>query len=245
MPEEPEQMEVKELAPEGEVLPALPIDIEIPLWKRPGVRAGGIIAFLLGLSGWLLTNFFQVRGFVSIPASRIDLYLAAVLVIAVVWILARNIQRPRIGWPIAISVLILALACGLDRLTMPPNEQPGASVNPCQSGDLARVLTPQGQRGFNGAVDQFVVNANNFIHADYDLQKTPQRFAADEQKWYSDVSNYLGREVPDKTYGECFAKLHTESKDDSTNEEKIEDDLYGQAVSEKNLLIEYRQELGN
>lgn len=125
MPEEPDQKEVTELVPRGEVLPAVPSGIRISFWNRPTGRIVATGLCLLPIASVLAQNFFQLRGYVNILASRIVLYLAAACVSGWLWIWARNTQKPRILWPIIATLVIFAAAFGLDWKTSPiiPEEQ--------------------------------------------------------------------------------------------------------------------------
>jgi hypothetical protein len=129
----------REIVRKGEVLPPAPIAEEINFWRRRQVRVYGSGLFLLGIAAWLGQNFFQLRGYVNLLASRIDLYCAAALVVLWIWIWARNIAAPKILLPAMASVLIFIMAFAMDRLTLPhaalppvvspsPKEQPQAAV---------------------------------------------------------------------------------------------------------------------
>jgi hypothetical protein len=118
----------RELVRAGEVLPPAPIVDDNSFWRRSRVRAWGSALFLLGIAGWLGQNFFQLRGYVNLLASRIDLYCAAGLVACAIWIWARNAAVPKFWIPLIGSILIFAIAVALDLLTL-PLAAPPASVS--------------------------------------------------------------------------------------------------------------------
>jgi hypothetical protein len=123
MPENEHQEIVRS---EGEVLPARPIKTTLPMWKQPAVRIIGGGICLLSIAGWLGSNFFQLRGYVNLLVSRIDLYLAALCVVLFAWVCAMNVPRRKFLIPSALTLLIFGAAYGLDRLTLPKK----ASVAP-------------------------------------------------------------------------------------------------------------------
>lgn len=127
MPEH-EQVESMGLVPQDKVVPVTPIDTEIRYWNRPALRIGVGGVVLGGVAAWLGSQFFQLRGYVNIAASRIDLVLVALCVIAWIWILARNIPKPKTLLPSIGTVVVLALAVGVDQLTL--SRTKSASVSP-------------------------------------------------------------------------------------------------------------------
>ena len=109
----------KDIVRRGELLPAAPTGNRLDLWKHPAVRIvlGGLS--LIPVAGWLLQNFLQMRGVVSVMGSRLSLYAAAVCLILWIWILARNSKTTRILWPTITSLVILGIAFLLDFETLP------------------------------------------------------------------------------------------------------------------------------
>ena len=69
-----------------------------------GVSAVG----LLGIAGWLLQNFLQLRGVVNLLASRIDLAFLAICLLAVVWILTIGVRNATIIRIFLVLLVIVA-----------------------------------------------------------------------------------------------------------------------------------------
>jgi hypothetical protein len=123
----------KEIVPQGEVLPATEPVGPPKLWKSPKVRIGLGGLGLGGLTIFCTNNFFQVRGFMSLLTSRIDLGVIALCAIAFIWIWARNVRKPKTLLPLIGSVIVIVLAFGLDRIIPPP---PKANSSPQQSASM-------------------------------------------------------------------------------------------------------------
>lgn len=135
----------RELAPRGEVLPAGQPNTKIHMWNRPEVRAFASGICLLPFAGWLIQNFFQLRGYVNLLASRIHLYSAAACVAAWVWIWARNTQRHKKVLPAILTIVIFVVAFGADRVTLPHTEE---SPNPQQFPTAAEIAREVRRLGF-------------------------------------------------------------------------------------------------
>ena len=86
--------------------------------RKPGVRVV-LASLLLPIVGWLFNNFIQMRGYVSILGSRIDLAIAAVLVVIWVWIISRNLPRWRNRTGICLTAVVVLAALAVDRATLP------------------------------------------------------------------------------------------------------------------------------
>lgn len=108
-------------------------------WKKPIVRIFSA-GFLLAPFAWLLSNFFQLRGFVNLAASRFDLVLATVCLLALVCIVCANLPKWkwRIGLPVFIFICIGATL--LDRATLPPPIAK-ASSSPSQTSQKSKVMS--------------------------------------------------------------------------------------------------------
>ena len=130
--------------PSGEVLPPqnywFPKDI--PFLKRPGVRVVGSGLFTVVLAGWLIQNFLQLRGYVNITASRIDLVLIVVCVTGCVWIWARNTRKRMLLVPVILTILVVASAIGADRMTLPNNPTPQPSPSASSSSSTSAAHQP-------------------------------------------------------------------------------------------------------
>jgi hypothetical protein len=61
------------------------------VFEKPGLRLAFGAAALLPFVLFLLSNLFQLRGFVDLTASRIDLGLAVILLLALVYVFAFNL----------------------------------------------------------------------------------------------------------------------------------------------------------
>jgi hypothetical protein len=96
------------------------------VFEKPGVRLALGAAALLPFVLFLLSNFFQLRGFVDLTASRIDLGLAVILLLALVYVFAFNLPSRRHPTAAIGCVLVLVAAFGLDRLTLSPKVAPPA-----------------------------------------------------------------------------------------------------------------------
>jgi hypothetical protein len=90
------------------------------LFSKPGVRLVAGAAVLLPSLPFLLSNFFQLRGFVNLAASRIDLGVAVVLLLGFVCVIAADLPSRRFATAAMGCLLVLVAAFGLDRFTLPP-----------------------------------------------------------------------------------------------------------------------------
>jgi hypothetical protein len=86
------------------------------------IKIGSAIP-LLGIAGWLLQNFLQLRGIVNLRASQIDLALLALCVFGIVCSLTIALPHKR-RWRIVGGVFILILTFGTDWLAPKPPDQP-------------------------------------------------------------------------------------------------------------------------
>jgi hypothetical protein len=93
----------------------------VPYYRRRGfVALGGLCVF--GVIGFLVSAFLQMRGVVSIFASRVCLIAAASLLIAFTWTVVYNLRLGRLrGISIALASagLIGYMAYKVDELTLP------------------------------------------------------------------------------------------------------------------------------
>jgi hypothetical protein len=80
------------------------------VFEKPGVRLALGAAALLPFVLFLLSNFFQLRGFVDLTASRIDLGLAVILLLALVYVFAFNLPSRRHPTAAIGCVLVLVVA---------------------------------------------------------------------------------------------------------------------------------------
>jgi len=81
-------------------------------------RAATVTA-LLGLAGWLLQNFIQLRGVVNLLASRIDLGILGLCILLIVVILTAG-GRHRVAWWIAEFVIVTGAAVAVDHFAPKP-----------------------------------------------------------------------------------------------------------------------------
>jgi len=102
-----------------------PITETVQLWRwqvspttAKLIKLGAAIP-LLGLAGWLIQNFLQLRGFVNLLASRIDLACLGACVFSMVYLLTIGVQN-RLAWRITMGVLIVVIAVGFDWLIPKP-----------------------------------------------------------------------------------------------------------------------------
>jgi hypothetical protein len=75
--------------------------------------------FLLSIAGYFISNFFQLRGYVNILASRIVLGFAIVALLILACIFAASLQKNKVVVGIFACLIVLAFAVGLDRFTLP------------------------------------------------------------------------------------------------------------------------------
>ena len=73
----------------------------------------------LSFAGWLLQNFFQLRGIVNLLASRIDLAFLAICLVGVLWVLTLA-SRYKLVLRIIIGPLLILGVVGLDWLAPKP-----------------------------------------------------------------------------------------------------------------------------
>jgi hypothetical protein len=107
----------------AEVLPPEKRDSEkMAFFKRPIVQVVGGAICLLSIAAWFVSNFFQLRGYVNVLASRIDLGIAVVLILAFVWIAARNLPKYRMMAGVIGSLIVIVAGFTLDRITLPHSQ---------------------------------------------------------------------------------------------------------------------------
>jgi hypothetical protein len=82
---------------------------------------------LLGVAGWLLQNFLQLRGVVNLLASRIDLVLLAIFLFGGACVLTIGMQRRRV-WRVVAFIVIALAAAGIDLWAPKPLIQSGSSL---------------------------------------------------------------------------------------------------------------------
>jgi hypothetical protein len=88
----------EEIEKKGEVLPAQGqtirlLGFEVKRGNVAVIAKGGIAILLLGTAEWLFQNFLQLRGIVNLLASRIDLALFGLTLMAILWVLTVGIAR--------------------------------------------------------------------------------------------------------------------------------------------------------
>lgn len=108
----------------------------IPIGKRPGIRLIAGAGFLAP-AGYFVALFFQLRGYVNITASRIDLIIATIFLVAFACVVGANFPANRKTVASVGSGLIILSAFALDRITQPHIPQSRASSptpNPCPNG---------------------------------------------------------------------------------------------------------------
>lgn len=133
----------------ADILPPIRSERGLDVWHNlpPGARslAKGIgVGALLGLVGWLLQNFLQLRGVVDLLASRIDLGFLWLACCMICWISTATVRR-RAVWRVTIMALLLIAAWGLDAWApkpiafahtlatvtgLPPRQAPDQLANP-------------------------------------------------------------------------------------------------------------------
>ena len=92
------------------------------------IRVGAVVP-LLGVAGWLLQNFLQLRGVVNLLASRIDLAFLALCVFITGFVLTIGIHRKRM-WRISIFGFVLLAALATDKWTPKPSTQASVKTQP-------------------------------------------------------------------------------------------------------------------
>ena len=103
----------------AEVIP--PNELPVTIWHRqfPPKAAwfikAGITLPSLAFAGWLFQNFLQLRGFVNLIASRIDLAFLALSLFVVVWGLTIGVRSKK-RWRALAAIIIALGAWGLDWL---------------------------------------------------------------------------------------------------------------------------------
>lgn len=85
---------------------------DVPVKTFKVVRAVGV-AGLVALTGWLIQNFFQLRGIVNVFLSRVDLFFTALSLFAIVWALTLRMWHKRVLRAVSLA-LLLALALVVD-----------------------------------------------------------------------------------------------------------------------------------
>ena len=73
----------------------------------------GLILALLGWAGWSLQNFFQLRGIVNVPVSRINLAFLCVSLFVVFWLLTPSFARKAL-WRTVAALVLLLITSALD-----------------------------------------------------------------------------------------------------------------------------------
>ena len=83
----------------------------VGFWKRPIVRTGAAMV-LLAPCWAFLSQFAQLRGYVNITASRVDLVIATILLLVMEWVFSLNLSRWRktVGWGLTLITACCALA---------------------------------------------------------------------------------------------------------------------------------------
>jgi hypothetical protein len=90
-----------------------------PAWKRPGSRIIVFGCFGLGGALWLLSQFFQLRGFVNVLASRICLVGIVISLAVPLWVWVWNLRKLRFVTGLSLTVLLIIGAVFSDRITLP------------------------------------------------------------------------------------------------------------------------------
>ncbi len=134
-------------------VPILPVGLWQTFWNNPRVTWYWRPIFstpLVALFAWLLANFFQLRGFVNVTASRVDLAIAAFCISLLTAIMAANLPKWR--WRVGtVGVLLIILAAfGLDRFTLPKLQKPSTVPAPTELKSLSDPCT-QGRTIIDGA----------------------------------------------------------------------------------------------
>jgi hypothetical protein len=123
-----------------EIIPPDRTSIQIWHWRvaarhAPYIKIGAMLPFL-GLAGWLLQNFLQLRGVVNLLASRIDLAFLALSVFGAACVLTIGIPQKR-RWRIGIGLALIITAIAVDWMTpkplvirMPRDEPPISAGSP-------------------------------------------------------------------------------------------------------------------
>jgi hypothetical protein len=93
---------------------------------RPLVKVASLLA-CISVAGWFFQNFLQLRGFVDLLASRIDLGLMTTAVLIGAWITTTNV-RNRNWIRILLVILFVSLAFGIDRWAPKPQPRSDAKI---------------------------------------------------------------------------------------------------------------------
>lgn len=102
---------------QGEVLPAAGwTPQEVRWFRKPAFILGSI--FSIGLVGWLLSNFLQMRGIVNDIASRVCLWTATIILVGIIWPIALRFKRWRLIAKVAVALFSLGLIWGTYKLDM-------------------------------------------------------------------------------------------------------------------------------
>src|SRR5256885_6692180 len=80
----------------------------------------GLSLPLLGLAGWLVQNFLQLRGVVNLPASRVVLYLLTACLVLFCFVVTEGVRR-KWRWRISITVALFIGTLAADRWVPKPS----------------------------------------------------------------------------------------------------------------------------
>ena len=98
----------------------------VPFQEKPIVRTSAALG-VVGVGAYFLAQFLQLRGYVNLTASRIDLSLAALIFIVAAYIFSRAMPSRRNSIFLLLTLLIVACGFLLDRLTL---QSPKVPVGP-------------------------------------------------------------------------------------------------------------------
>jgi hypothetical protein len=130
-------------SPNPEILPPERQLVQVWRWQvlSKTVKVIKVAAMLplLGVAGWLVQNFLQLRGVVNLTASRIDLGLLALCIFIGGCVLTIGMQRKWM-WRIVIGFAVFLIALGIDRLAPKPQVQ---ATNAPRQHDVQVQLVPE------------------------------------------------------------------------------------------------------
>jgi hypothetical protein len=117
---------ISKSSPEGVVIPPA----EEPFLKRRAVRLVACALPLFVIAGWCISNFFQLRGYVSVIGSRI--YLGVAVIALLIWcsVFAFNLRKNRLLVGLILFTLLVAAALALDRFSLPHIQRPTPALLP-------------------------------------------------------------------------------------------------------------------
>src|SRR5579864_1350785 len=162
IPDEENRGLVPEIVPTGQKL-------RVGQWAMPVtarqffvIKAGCVLA-LLSFAGWLLQNFFQLRGVVDLLVSRIDLGFLWLCLFLVGWAVTFGFNRKGL-MRAAIGVVALAVVIGLDVWAPKPKTVPLSLAAMPTTTELARETASEVSKILAPPVISFVRTTRILFH---------------------------------------------------------------------------------